>query len=166
MVRWFGDLARVEEPLRARGAFVGGDRVIASLDTLCGGDRLKEEAFVSREAAGLLHESGGLEALGVGCDLLAVEPVAVFVRKGEHRDGDVGGAVVAEAGEAGTHFIGIRCGDEISVMGATVLFDELDPGACVGLKRVQLGEIEGVANLTCHWLRVGHGFLRVTSSLA
>jgi hypothetical protein len=55
---------------------------------------LKEEAFVSREAARLSHQSGSRQALWVRCHLLAIEPLTLFIRKCEHRDGNVGWAIV------------------------------------------------------------------------
>ena len=119
---------------------------------------LKEEAFVSCEAARLSHQSSRRYALRVRSHRFAIEPIPLFIRKREHRDGDVGWAIVAEAREARSHFVWINPWDEISVMNATVLFDERHPRTCVGFKSVKLGKIERVPNLTCHWLTARHCF--------
>jgi len=126
--------------------------------TSCPHYGLKEEAFVSCAAARLSHQSGSRYALRVRCHLFAIEPVTLFIRKREHRDGDVGWTIVAEAREARSHFVWISPRDEISMMDATILFDERHPATCVGFKRVKLGKIERVPNLTRHGLIAGHCF--------
>src|ERR1700710_2254146 len=63
--------------------------------TSCPRHGLKEEAFVSCEAARLSHQSGSRYALWVRCHLFAIKPVTLFIRKRENRDGDVGWAIVA-----------------------------------------------------------------------
>ena len=118
----------------------------------------EEKTFVSCEAARLSHESCGRYALRVGCNLFAIGPVTLFIGEREHRDGDVGWAVVAESREARSHFVWVSPRDEISMMGAAVPFDERYPGACVGFKGAKLGKIERVPNLTRHWLTVSHSF--------
>lgn len=132
--------------------------LVASADTSCPRYGLEEKTFVACEAARLSRESGGGYALRFGCNLVAIEPVTLFVRKREHRDGDVGWTIVAYAREARTHFVWISPRYEVSMMDATVPFDELHPCACVGFKRAKLGKIERVPYLTCHWLTVGHCF--------
>jgi hypothetical protein len=109
------------------------------------------------EAAGLLHESGSCQAVRVGGDVFAVAAVGRFVREGEEGDGDVGGAVVAEAGEAGADFVGNGPREEIAVVGATIALDEGHPGAGVGFKCGELGEVEGVVDLAGYGLAGGHG---------
>lgn len=97
--------------------------------------RLKKETFRACKTARLSHEIGSYQTFRIGCDIFAIEPVTLFIRKREHRDGDIGWSVVAEAREARAHFVWISPWYEISMMSAV----RLEASRCV--RKLQLRRV-------------------------
>lgn len=114
----------------------------------------KEQAFVAGETTSLSNERRSRLALRIGRDQFSIASVAFCVWKSEHRHSDIGRAIIAQSRKAGSSVVRRCAGDEVSMMNATIAYNEPDPRARIALKCIQLIEIECVANLACYRMRV------------
>lgn len=122
----------------------------------CRFHRFEKEAFVAKEATSLSNELRSRFALGIRCDPLAIAPITFFVWKGEHRHGNIRGAIMSKSRKAHPNSVRRLSRNEISVMNPAIAFDKHNPSACIALKRTQLAQVERVPNLTCYRVSVRH----------
>src|ERR1039457_5763310 len=118
--------------------------------------RFKEEALVAGKATSFSNKRRSRLALGIGCDHLAIEPIAFFIWKSEHRHGNIRRTIVAEFRKAHPYSVWNHPRNEISMMNTAIAFGKHSPSARIGLKRTKLVQVERVPNLACYWMSIRH----------
>src|ERR1043166_379653 len=109
-------------------------------------DRLKKCSFVFCKALRFVEMTRLGLAFRIIFDLAPVLLISLDCRKAEQRDGDITRTVLANSREAKRRRRRSFMRDEVSMMSATILFDQTHPDPRILLEVRQLFRIQGVTN--------------------